>query len=294
MKIHLVDGTYELFRSYFGAPSAQAPDGSEVGATRGLLRSLYSLLKQDDVSHVAIAFDHVIESFRNELFDGYKTGVGIDPDLLSQFPLAERAAHSLGLTVWPMVEFEADDALATAAARWGDSPGVDQVCLCTPDKDLAQAVKGNRVVLVDRRRKRELGEDEVVEKWGIRPASMPDYLALVGDTADGIPGIPRWGAKSSSQVLSVYGHLEDIPADEKQWQVKVRGAAALAENLRERRAEAGLYKTLATLRIDVPLSETLDELAWQGVDSTAVTSLCEQIGDRPFLAQLEASGVMRR
>ena len=214
MRIHLIDGTYELYRSHFGAPGAIGPDKSEVGATRGILRSLLSLLREEGVSHVACAFDHVIESFRNDLFDGYKTGDGVPAELMAQFPLAERAAHALGLVVWPMVEFEADDALASAAARYCESADVEQVLICTPDKDMAQCVRGSRVVCFDRMRRRTLDEPAVVEKFGISPASIPDWLALVGDDADGIPGVPRWGAKSASTILARYGKLEAIPDDE--------------------------------------------------------------------------------
>ncbi|HEY7514451.1 MAG TPA: flap endonuclease, partial [Vicinamibacteria bacterium] len=197
MRVHLVDGTYELFRCYYGAPPARCPAGREVGAIHGLLRSLAALVSDDTVTHVGIAFDHVIESFRNDLFPGYKTGEGIEPDLWAQFPLAEEASRALGLVVWPMVEFEADDALATAAARFAADPRVDQVVICTPDKDLAQCVTGRRVVCLDRRRRLLMDEDGVVAKFGVPPSSIPDWLALVGDTSDGIPGVPRFGPKSA-------------------------------------------------------------------------------------------------
>ena len=211
MNVHLVDGTYELFRAHFGAPSATAPDGTEVGATRGLVRSLRALLKEDGVTHVAVAFDHVIESFRNRLFPGYKTGEGVPPELLAQFPLAEAAARALGVVVWPMVEFEADDALATGAARLAGAPGVERVFLCTPDKDLAQCVRGRTVVGLDRMRRKVLDEDGVREKFGVSPGSIPDWLALVGDTADGIPGLERWGEKSAGAVLARWERLERDP-----------------------------------------------------------------------------------
>src|SRR6266540_4941421 len=213
MRIHLVDGTYELFRSFFGAPSKKAPDGREVGATLGLLNSLLSLLTKSGATHVACAFDHVIESFRNDLFPRYKTGAGVAQDLLAQFSLAEQAVAALGLVVWPMVEFEADDALASAAIRFRSEPGVDQVVICSPDKDLAQLVSGNQVVCWDRRRDILYDEDAVLEKFGVRPASIPDWLALVGDAADGYPGIPGWGAKSAAAVLARYQHFEEIPDD---------------------------------------------------------------------------------
>ena len=260
MKLHLVDGTYELFRAHFGVPAQFAPDGRPVAAVRGLIQTLLALLRQDDVSHVAIAFDHVIPSFRNELFDGYKTGEDAPADVLAQFDLAERAASALGLVVWPMVEFEADDVIATSAARWADAPGVEQVMMCSPDKDLAQMVRGDSVVGLDRRRRQTMDEAAVRDKFGVSPASIPDYLALVGDAADGIPGIPRWGAKSAAAMLSRYGAIERIPPDPADWDVKVRGAAAMAGTLAERREDAMLYKRLATLRLDVPIRETLDEL----------------------------------
>jgi 5'-3' exonuclease len=281
--LHLLDGTYELFRMFFGAPSATAPDGGEVGATRALLRSLARLLEDPEVTHVGVAFDHVIESFRNDLFGGYKTGAGIDEALLRQFPLVERAAAALGLVVWPMVDFEADDALATAAARFADDPRVARVIIGSPDKDLGQCVRGERVVLWDRRRGKVLDEAAVRDKFGVPPASIPDLLALTGDAADGIPGIPRWGAKSSAAVLSHYGRLEDIPDDPARWEVKVRGAKGLAASLAERRDEATLYKTLATLRVDVPLDEDLDALACRGPDREALEALCHEIGDSGFL-----------
>jgi 5'-3' exonuclease len=199
VRIHLVDGTYELFRAFFGAPKATGSTGVEVGATRGILWSMLSLLREDRVTHVAVAFDHVIESFRNELFEGYKSSAGVPDDLLAQFPLAERATHALGLVTWPMVEFEADDALATAAARWGDEPEVEQIVLCTPDKDMAQCVRGSHIVCADRMRKKLIDELAVIEKYGVPPASIPDWLALVGDSSDGYPGIARWGAKPCSR-----------------------------------------------------------------------------------------------
>ena len=278
MKLHLVDGTYELFRAHFGAPSRTAPDGRPVAAVRGLIQTLLALLRQDDVSHVAIAFDHVIPSFRNELFDGYKTGEDAPAEVLAQFGLAERAASALGLVVWPMVEFEADDAIATAAARWADAPGVEQVVMCSPDKDLAQMVRGDSVVGLDRRRRQTMDEAAVRDKFGVAPTSIPDYLALVGDAADGIPGIPRWGAKSAAAMLSRYGAIERIPPDPADWDVKVRGAAAMAGTLAERREDAMLYKRLATLRLDVPICETLDELRWRGVRRDEYTALCGELG----------------
>ncbi len=279
MQIHLIDGTYELYRSFYGAPSALAPDGREVGGTRGLLRSLAALLRSEQCTHVAIAFDHVIESFRNQLFDGYKTGEGIDPLLHGQFPLAEAAAEALGITVWPMVDFEADDAIATGAARWSSASSVDRILICSPDKDFAQCVEGERIVLWDRMRDRIIDERGVLEKWGVSPASIPDLLALMGDSADGIPGIPRWGQKSSSTLLAEYGTIEAIPPDCSDWTVPVRGAAGLADQLKEGRDDALLYKRLATLRRDVPLEDELADLRWRGARREKLKILTEAIGD---------------
>jgi len=287
MKLHLVDGTFELFRAYFGAPPALDPQGREVGATLGILRSLLALLHEDGVTHAACAFDHVIESFRNELFPGYKTSEGVPEDLLAQFPLAERAAHALGLVVWPMVEFEADDALATAAARWADAPGVEQVVICSPDKDLAQCVRGAKVVCLDRLRRRVLDEPGVVAQFGVGPASIPDWLALVGDAADGIPGIPRWGAKSAAAVLSRHGHVDRIPDRPREWQVDVRGAEALAETLRAQRREVQLYRTLATLRRDVPLEEELHDLRWEGARRDTLVALCDELGEAELVGRVD-------
>ena len=286
MRVHLVDGTYELFRSHFGAPPASAPDGTEVGATRGLLRSLLALLREDGVTHVACAFDHVIESFRNRLFVGYKTGEGVPGELMAQFPLAERAAQALGLVTWPMVEFEADDAMASAAARFADLPGVEEVLLCTPDKDLAQCVRGEHVVCFDRLRRRRLDEVGVMGKFGVLPASIPDWLALVGDDADGIPGLERWGAKSASAVLARYRHLEGIPDDERDWEVTVRGAPALGRSLREGRVQAGLYRLLATLRTDVPLVESLEDLRWKGGRRKDLEDLGRDLGETDLVARV--------
>ena len=253
-----------------------------MGATRGIVSSLLSLVREEGVSHVGVAFDQVIESFRNRLFAGYKTGEGIEEDLFSQFPLAERASHALGLVTWRMVEFEADDALATAAARWAGAPEVEQILICTPDKDLAQCVQGRKVVRFDRMRHLLLDEAGVQEKFGVAPASIPDWLALVGDSADGIPGIPRWGKKAASTLLARFGRIEDIPDDPSRWGVDVRGAASLAESLAGRRDEAALYKTLATLRRDVPLAETLDDLEWRGARREELQALCAEIGDPEF------------
>jgi 5'-3' exonuclease len=286
MQIHLIDGTYELYRSFYGAPSATAPDGQEVGGTRGLLRSLAALLRQADCTHIAIAFDHVIESFRNDLFDGYKTGDGIDPELHAQFPLAEAAAEALGITVWPMVDFEADDAIATGAARWSAASSVDRVLICSPDKDFAQCVEGDRIVLWDRMRDKIINEAGVAEKWGVSPGSIPDLLALMGDSADGIPGIPRWGQKSSATLLAEYRHIEAIPSDCADWSVPVRGAAGLSNQLEENREEALLYKRLATLRRDVPLEEKLVDLRWRGARRKKLEALAASIGDTRLMDRI--------
>jgi 5'-3' exonuclease len=285
-RIHLVDGTYELFRAYFGAPKTTTRAGLEVGATRGILRSLFALLREPGVTHVACSFDHVIESFRNDLFSGYKTSEGVPEDLLAQFSQAERAARALGLVVWPMVEFEADDAIAAAAERWRDAPEVEQIVLCTPDKDMAQCVRGTRVVCLDRLRRRTLDEAGVIDKFGVPPASIPDWLALVGDSADGYPGVPRWGSKSASAILAAYGRLEAIPDRESAWRVPVRGAAALAASLREHRDEAYLYRRLATLRVDVPLTEQIDDLRWRGARRDQLTTLCSELEDEGFLERV--------
>jgi 5'-3' exonuclease len=286
MKVHLIDGTYELFRSWFGAPEARSPAGQEVGATRGFLRSMASMLRDAEVTHLGCAFDQTVESFRNQLFDGYKTGDGLEPDLFAQFPLVERASRALGMATWPMVDFEADDALASAAAKFVDAPEVEQVVICSPDKDLCQCVRSNEVVTLDRRREIVLDADGVREKFGVSPESIPDYLALVGDAADGIPGIARWGAKSAATVLGKLIHLENVPDDHEAWGVKVRGAATLAQNLREHRENAMLYRTLATLRTDVPITESLDELRWAGPDRQALESLCEELGERTLLDRI--------
>ncbi len=277
VRVHLVDGTFELFRTWFGAPRSEHA-GREVGAARALLRSLAAWLRGGEITHCGIAFDTVIESFRNQLFAGYKTGAGIEPELLGQFALAERVAAALGLVVWPMLEFEADDALAAAAHALADDPDVEQVVIASPDKDLTQCVRGARVVTWDRLRGTTLDEAGVIAKFGVPPASIPDYLALVGDTADGIPGVPRWGARSAATVLARWQHVEAIPDDEAAWDVKVRGAAGLAESLRGRRDDAVLYRRLATLRTDVPLDATLPTLRWRGADGAALAALCDELG----------------
>lgn len=281
MKLHLVDGTYELFRNYYGAPPKKLADGREVGAAIGLLRSLVAMLAQPGVTHVAYAFDHVIESFRNDLYGGYKTGEGMEPDLWNQFQLAEDLVAAAGVVVWSMIEFEADDALAAGAARWKDDPAVEQILICSPDKDLTQMVTGNKVVSWDRRRDIILDEAGVIAKFGVPPASIPDYLALVGDSADGYPGIQGWGAKSAAGVLAKFGHLEAIPQKVSEWQIPGMGpgrAAGLSLSFDEHREEALLYRKLATLRTDVPLAETLVDLEWRGA-LPRLKELCAELDD---------------
>jgi 5'-3' exonuclease len=278
MKIHLVDGTYELFRNHFGAPPKTAPNGQEVGATLGLLRSLLMLLGSPEVTHVAVAFDHVIESFRNDLYSGYKTGEGVDPVLLDQFPLAEKAVSALGVVVWPVVEFEADDALATAATRFKKNKSVEQILICSPDKDLSQLVEGKKIVCWDRRREIIIDEEGVVEKFGVKPESIPDYLALVGDAADGYPGIQGWGAKSTSTVLAKFKHIESIPKDPKKLPLGLGRATTLMENLGQNYKDALLFRELSTLRKDVPLKENLSDLKWQGA-YPRLKKICHEMGD---------------
>jgi len=263
LDVHLVDGTYELFRHYYALPSARDPDGREVAAVRGVLASVLGMIK-DGAGHIAVATDHVIESFRNELWPGYKTGEGIEPDLLAQFPLLEDVLSAAGIVVWPMVEFEGDDALAAAAVSAAQDARVERVVICTPDKDLAQCVRGTRIVQLNRRTRVTLDEPGVVQKFGVSPASIPDYLALVGDAADGYPGLPGWGAKSSAAVLAKFVHLESIPPDCREWRVNAANASALADTLSRERDRALLFRTLATLRTDIALFDDVDQLRWNG------------------------------
>ena len=266
MYVHLIDGTYELFRHHFGAPSYRNDSGMEVGAVRGVVFSVLGMFR-DGATHVAVATDHVIESFRNDMWPGYKTGEGIEPELLAQFPVLEEALAALGVTVWPMVEHEADDGLASGAAMAAADERVVEVRICTPDKDLAQCVdagRGGRVVQVDRRRGLRWDADGVRDKFGVEPESIPDYLALVGDSADGFPGLRGWGAKSAATVLAHYVHLEEIPDEPWKWAVKVRSRDRLAATLREEREAAELFRELATLVRDAPVSGSVDELRWRG------------------------------
>ena len=282
MKVHLVDGTYELFRHFYGAPPHRNAGGEEVAAVRGVVSSVLQLIA-DGATHVGVATDHVIESFRNDLWPGYKTGEGVDPDLWSQAWPLEEALGALGVVVWAMVDDEADDALASAAFVAEDDPAVEQVLICTPDKDLGQCVRGTRVVQFDRRKDQLIDEVGVIAKFGVPPASIPDYLALVGDSADGFPGLPGWGAKSAAAVLARWGHLEDIPADPGEWEVSVRGAAKLADALQAGHDAAMLFKRLATLRVDPDLLANVGELRWTG--PTASFAEVSASLDAPALAR---------
>ncbi|HTA84974.1 MAG TPA: 5'-3' exonuclease H3TH domain-containing protein [Silvibacterium sp.] len=271
MKVHLIDGTYELFRHYYALPSARDPDGREVAAVRGVVASVLGMIS-DGATHIAVATDQVIESFRNALWPGYKTGEGIEAELLAQFPLLEEVLSAAGIVVWPMVEFEADDALAAGAViAAAQDKRVEQVIICTPDKDLAQCVRGARVVQLNRRTGVTYDEAGVIQKFGVSPLSIPDYLALVGDSADGYPGLPGWGAKSSAAVLAKFAHLESIPIESHEWRVNVTNAGSLAATLSRERDRALLFRTLATLRTDIPLFDNVDELRWTGPTSNFVT-----------------------
>jgi len=276
MDVHLIDGTYELFRHYYALPSRSDADGAEVGAMVGVLASVVSMIR-DGATHVGVATDHTVESFRNDMYDGYKTGEGIDPDLWRQFHPLEDALRALGVVVWPMVEQEADDGLAAAALRANEVPEVDRVIICTPDKDLAQCVRGDAVVQRDRRQGVTRTEEGVREKFGVLPESIPDYLALMGDAADGFPGVPRWGSKSAAGALAHYKHLESIPKDASEWDVKIRGAAGLAGSLREHYEDALLFKDLATLRTDADVFTHIDELYWTG-PTEGFAGLCDHFG----------------
>jgi 5'-3' exonuclease len=269
MDVYLIDGTYELFRHFYALPSERDDQGREVAAVRGVIASIRGMTSRG-VTHLGVATDHVIESFRNELWPGYKTSEGIDPALWSQFPILEGALVAMGIVVWPMVEFEADDALATAAAEAAADPRVGRVVICTPDKDLAQCVRGTRVVQLNRRTRAILDENGVTQKFGVPPASIPDYLALVGDAADGYPGLPGWGAKSTAAVLARFGHIEAIPDNYREWHVNATRPAELAATLTRERSRALLFRTLATLRTDVPLTERVDDLEWKGDQGMSV------------------------
>jgi 5'-3' exonuclease len=292
--VHLVDGTYELFRHHFAVPSHVTAEGVEVAATRAVLGSMLRLLGEG-ATHVGVATDRVVESFRNELFDGYKTGEGTPPELFAQFPLLEAALEALGLTVFAMVEHEADDALAAAAVRAAADPRVDAVHVCTPDKDLAQVVDDAAgIAQVDRRKEVRYDRAGVVEKFGVEPSSIPDWLALVGDTADGIPGLPGWGAKSASTVLACYGHLENIPDDPEAWDVTVRSGPRLAATLAEQRTDAELYRRLATLDLDAPVMDDVEDLRWTGpaehLDAVCAHLDAQRVAERARRLAAERTG----
>jgi 5'-3' exonuclease len=279
MKLHLVDATFELFRAFYSRPPRRAPDGRPVNAVQGLIDSMLSLLREEDLTHIGAATDYVIESWRNDVFPGYKSSAGIDRELLAQFRDAERALEALGIPVWAMVEDEADDAIATAVERFADDPRVEQVIVCSVDKDLAQLVDDGRVVLRDRMRRVTYDEAGVITKFGVRPTSIPDYLALVGDSSDGYPGLPGWGSKSAAAVLSKFEHLDAIPPSVLDWQLDIRNASRLAATLAEQRSEAMLYRTLATLKRDSAISTpSLDDLEWRGVPRATFVALCEELG----------------
>lgn len=263
MEVHLIDGTYELFRHFFAVPSATDVNGQEIGAVRGVLTSVLSMIKRG-ATHIGVATDHTVESFRNDLYPGYKTSEGVPSELLSQFPVLEQALETMGVVVWPMVYYEADDALASAAGKAAEDKRVKQVLICTPDKDLSQCVAGTRIVQLDRRRDILRDEAGVVAKFGVQPHSIPDYLAVVGDDADGFPGLPGWGTKAAALTLSRYHHLEDIPKDWREWHSSIRKARPLSESLFSAWNDALLFRTLATLRRDVPVFDTVEDLRWQG------------------------------
>jgi 5'-3' exonuclease len=275
MDVYLIDGTYELFRHFFAVPASADANGQEIGAVRGVLHSVFSMIERG-ATHIAVATDHVVESFRNDLYPHYKTSEGVPPQLLSQFPILEEALEAMGVVVWPMVYFEADDALASAAAKAALDRRVGKVLICTPDKDLNQCVVGTRVVQLDRRRNTERDEAGVVARFGIAPESIPDYLAVVGDTADGFPGLPGWGSKAAALALSQYRHLESIPKDWREWHPSIRRAAPLSESLFRSWNDALLFRTLATLRLDVPVFDTVDDLLWRG-PRPAFEAQCQRI-----------------
>lgn len=280
MKLHLVDATFELFRAYYSRPPRRAPDGRPVNAVQGLVDSMLSLLREPDLTHIGAATDHVIESWRNDLYPGYKSSAGVDPDLLAQFGDAERALTALGMPVWAMVEDEADDAIAAAVARFGADPQVEQIIICSVDKDLGQLVDGSRILLRDRMRQKTYDEAGIVAKFGVAPSSIPDYLALVGDSSDGFPGLPGWGARSAAAVLARWKHLDRIPPSALDWEIPLRNASRLAATLVQQRPEALLYRRLATLNRDAEIdaTPTLESLAWRGVPRRRFLALCDELG----------------
>jgi 5'-3' exonuclease len=291
MDVYLVDGTYELFRHFFAVPASQDVGGQEIGAVRGVVTSMLSMIEQG-ATHLGVATDHVVESFRNDLYPGYKTSEGVAPELLSQFPIVEEALEAMGVVVWPMVEFEADDALASAAAKAAHDGSVGQVLICTPDKDLGQCVAGTRVVQLDRRKDIVRDEAGVVAKYGVSPESIPDYLGVVGDSADGFPGISGWGQKAAALVLSQYHHLEDIPKDWREWHPSIRRARGLAESLFSAWNDALLFRKLATLRSDVPVFETVEDLRWKG-PRPSFAEQCRRMKSPDLLRRATAAGATR-
>ena len=284
MDVHLIDGTYELFRHFFAVPSTTDSNGQEIGAVRGVLTSVLSMI-EGGATHIGVATDHVVESFRNDLYPGYKTSEGVPPELLSQFPILEEALEAMGVVVWPMVDYEADDALASAADKAAKDDRVKQVLICTPDKDLSQCVVGRRVVQLDRRREIVRDEAGVVAKFGIKPQSIPDFLAVVGDTADGFPGLRGWGVKAAALTLSQYPHLESIPKDWREWHPSIRRARLLSESLHNSWSEALLFRTLATLRLDVPVFENVEDLRWKG-PRPSFEDFCRRMRSRDLLARV--------
>jgi len=291
MNVHLIDGTYELFRHFFAVPPASDVHGQEIGAVRGVLHSVLSMIEQG-ATHIGVATDHVVESFRNDLYPGYKTSEGVPPELLSQFPVLEEALEAMGVVVWPMIEYEADDALAAAAHKAALDSRVSKVIICTPDKDLSQCVVGARVVQLDRRRDVLRDEAGVVEKFGVKPESIPDYLAVVGDSADGFPGVAGWGPKGASMVLSRYAHLEGIPEDWRSWPSSIRGAQRLATALFGSWNDALLFRTLATLRLDAPVFDAVDDLQWTGPRSS-FEDHCQRMRSPELLSRAGAAKARR-
>jgi 5'-3' exonuclease len=287
MDVYLVDGTYELFRHFFAVPSAKDANGQEIGAVRGVLASVVSMLERG-ATHIGVATDHVVESFRNDLYPGYKTAEGVPPELLSQFPILELALEAMGVLVWPMVYYEADDALASAAAKAAQDERVNQVFICTPDKDLGQCVVGTRVVQLDRRQNIVRDEAGVITKFGVSPQSIPDYLAVVGDSADGFPGVAGWGAKAAALVLSQYSHLELVPKDWRLWHASIRRARLLSESLFSAWNDALLFRTLATLRTDVPVFDTIENLRWKG-PAPSFAEYCQRINAPDLLRRVTAA-----
>jgi 5'-3' exonuclease len=287
MDVYLVDGTYELFRHFFAVPAAKDASGQEIGAVRGVLTSVVSMIERG-ATHIGVATDHVVESFRNDLYPGYKTAEGVPPELLSQFPILEEALEVMGILVWPMVYYEADDALASAAVKAAQEVGVNQVFICTPDKDLGQCVVGTRVVQLDRRQNIVRDEAGVVTKFGVKPQSIPDYLAVVGDSADGYPGVAGWGAKAGAAVLSQYSHFEAIPKDWREWHPSIRKARLLSESLFSAWNDAILFRTLATLRLDVPVFAKVDDLRWKG-PCTGFAEYCDRMKAPDLLRRVHAT-----